>query len=127
MTSGSTGEPKGVLLTHGNAWSNLRATVSAFRTNTGPSPLRDEPRPPNLIANPLSHTAGVVRLLFALYVGRSVVVLRKFSGALTKRLLDIHDIDNLTLNPTMLRMLLDETQPGDGSERSSMCRRARRR
>jgi long-chain acyl-CoA synthetase len=113
LTSGSTGAPKGVLLTHDNAWANLRATVSAFRSDTGPSPLPDSPKPPNLIANPLSHTAGVVRLLFALYVGRSVVLLRKFSGALTRRLVEQHGIDNLTLNPAMLRMLLDETGPGD--------------
>ena len=113
LTSGSTGAPKGVLLTHDNAWANLRSTVSAFRSDTGPSPLPDAAKPPNLIANPLSHTAGMVRLLFAQYVGRDVVLLRKFSGALTKRLVDEHGIDHLTLNPAMLRMLLDETQPGD--------------
>ena len=55
----------------------------------------------------------MVRLLFALYVGRNVVLLRKFSSALAKKLIDEHGIDNLTLNPAMLRMLLDETQPGD--------------
>jgi long-chain acyl-CoA synthetase len=113
LTSGSTGVPKGVVLTHDNAWSNLRATVSAFRSDPGPSPLPDTDKPPNLIANPLSHTAGIVRLLFALYVGRNVVLLRKFDGAMTKRLVDQHGIDNLTLNPAMLRMLIDELEPGD--------------
>jgi acyl-CoA synthetase (AMP-forming)/AMP-acid ligase II len=113
LTSGSTGAPKGVLLTHDNAWSNLRATVSAFRSDVRPSPLPAQRKPPNLIANPLSHTAGIVRLLFALYVGRDIVLLRKFSGAATKRLVDRHGVDQLTLNPAMLRMLLDETEPGD--------------
>jgi long-chain acyl-CoA synthetase len=113
LTSGSTGAPKGVLLTHDNAWSNLRATVSAFRSDASPSALPAERKPPNLIANPLSHTAGIVRLLFALYVGRDIVLLRKFSGAVAKRLVDEHGIDQLTLNPTMLRMLLEETRPGD--------------
>jgi long-chain acyl-CoA synthetase len=102
-----------VVLTHDNAWSNLRATVSAFRSDTGPSPLPDARKPPNLIANPLSHTAGVVRLLFALYVGRDVVLLRKFDGALAKRLVDAFGINNLTLNPAMLRMLLDQVPPGE--------------
>jgi acyl-CoA synthetase (AMP-forming)/AMP-acid ligase II len=113
LTSGSTGEPKGVMLTHDNAWASLRATVSAFRSDTGPSPLPDGAKPPNLIANPLSHTAGIVRMLFNLYVGRDVVLLRKFNGAMAKRLIDAHGINNLTLNPTMLRMLLDQVPAGE--------------
>lgn len=113
LTSGSTGKPKGVALSHDNAWANLRATVSAFRSDTAPSALPPEPKPPNMIANPLSHTAGVVRLLFALYVGRSVVLLRKFDGAVANRLVGHHGIDNLTINPTMMRMLLDQVPVGE--------------
>jgi acyl-CoA synthetase (AMP-forming)/AMP-acid ligase II len=111
LTSGSTGAPKGVLLSHGNGWANLRATVSAFRSHTAPGPLPTEPKPPNLIANPVSHTAGVVRLLFALYVGRSVVLLRKFDAGAAKAAIDRHGIDNMTINPTMMRMLLEELDP----------------
>jgi long-chain acyl-CoA synthetase len=112
LTSGSTGKPKGVALTHDNAWANLRATVSAFRRDTSPTPLPATPKPPNLIANPLSHTAGVVRLLFALYVGRTIVLLRKFDGATAHRLIARHGIDNLTINPAMIRMLIDQVPPG---------------
>ena len=112
LTSGTTGEPKGVVLTHDSAWSNLRATVSAFRSDTGPTGLAGDDKPPNLIANPLSHTAGVVRLLFALYVGRRIALLRKFDGVVAKRLLDRHGIDNLTINPTMLRILLESLPEG---------------
>jgi long-chain acyl-CoA synthetase len=113
LTSGSTGRPKGVVLTHDNAWANLKATVSAFRSDTSPTALPATPKPPNLIANPLSHTAGVVRLLFALYVGRSVALLRKFDGIVAKRLLDRHGIDNLTINPAMMRILLDQLPVGE--------------
>jgi long-chain acyl-CoA synthetase len=112
LTSGSTGAPKGVVLTHGNGWSNVRATVSAFRRDTTVAPIPDAPKPPNLVANPVSHTAGVVRLLFALYVGRAVVLLRKFDAIAAKRAIDRHAIDNLTINPAMLRMLLEEL-PGN--------------
>ena len=112
LTSGTTGEPKGVVLTHESAWSNLRATVSAFRSDTGPTALAADEKPPNMIANPLSHTGGVVRLLFALYVGRRIALLRKFDGPTAKRLLDRHGIDNLTINPTMLRILIESLPPG---------------
>jgi long-chain acyl-CoA synthetase len=108
LTSGSTGKPKGVVLTHDNAWASLRATASAFRSETGPTPLPSSRKPPNLIANPLSHTAGAIRLLFALYVGRSIALLRKFDGVAAKRLIDRHGIDHLTINPTMMRVLLDQ-------------------
>ena len=113
LTSGTTGAPKGVVLTHDSAWANVRATVSAFRSDPAPSPVAGDDKPPNLIANPLSHTAGVVRLIFALYVGRRIALLRKFDGRAAKRLLDAHGIDNLTLNPTMLRLLLDALSPGE--------------
>ncbi|MGH7749960.1 MAG: class I adenylate-forming enzyme family protein, partial [Candidatus Dormibacteria bacterium] len=114
LTSGSTGRPKGVTLSHAAVWANLRATVSAFRTETRPTPIAAEPRPPNLIANPLSHTAGLVRLLFALYVGRSVALLRKFDARAAHAAVLRHGIDHLTLNPTMLRMLLDDLPAGTG-------------
>jgi long-chain acyl-CoA synthetase len=113
LTSGSTGQPKGVALSHGAVWANLAATVSAFRSDPRPTPIAAEPKAPNLIANPLSHTAGIVRLLFALYVGRSIVLLRKFDARATHSAVHRHGIDHLTLNPAMLRMLLDELGPGE--------------
>jgi long-chain acyl-CoA synthetase len=114
LTSGSTGKPKGVALSHAAAWANLAATVSAFRRDTRPAPIPAEPKPPNLIANPLSHTAGIVRLLFALYVGRSVVLLRKFDARAAQAAVLRHGIDHLTLNPAMLRMLLHDLPPDAG-------------
>jgi len=112
LTSGTTGTPKGVPLTHANAWSNLRSTVSAFSRRTGAFPIADPRKPPNLVANPLSHTAGILRLLLALYVGRRVVIVGKFRADLVVRLLERHEIDNLTINPTMIRILLEDVPEG---------------
>jgi long-chain acyl-CoA synthetase len=53
-----------------------------------------------------------VRLLFALYVGRSAVLLRKFDALAAKRAIDRHGIDNLAINPTMIRMLLEALPVG---------------
>jgi long-chain acyl-CoA synthetase len=66
------------------------------------------------VANPFSHTGGLVRLLLALHVGRRLVVLRKFDPLKALAAVHRHGIDNLTINPTMIRMLLDAVPPGDG-------------
>jgi long-chain acyl-CoA synthetase len=77
------------------------------------APLPTETKPPNLVANPFTHTGGLVRLLLALYTGRSLVALRKFDPLKAKAAIDAHGIDNLTINPTMMRMLLDALPEGD--------------
>jgi long-chain acyl-CoA synthetase len=112
LTSGSTGTPKGVPLTHGNAWANLRSTASAFSSRTDRFPVAPADRSPNLVANPVSHTAGILRVLLASYVGRRIVLVGKFNVPLVLDLLDQHGIDNLTINPAMIRMLLEETPEG---------------
>lgn len=112
LTSGSSGKPKGVALSHGNLWANLRSTVLSFSREGDPKPLTNPPPTANLIANPLSHTGGLLRLLIALYVGRPVVLLRKFDAQVAKRVIDRHAVNNLTINPSMMKMLLDDLPGG---------------
>jgi long-chain acyl-CoA synthetase len=107
LTSGSTGRPKGVPLGHEGAWAMLRTTVSAFRSDTAPAPEMTADRTPNLVAQPLTHTAGLVRLLFCLYVGRGLILLPKFDAAQAHAAVLWHGIRQLTLAPAMLRMLLE--------------------
>jgi long-chain acyl-CoA synthetase len=113
LTSGSTGKPKGVTLSHGNLWANLRSTVLSFSRDGGPKPLADPPPTANLIANPLSHTGGLLRLLIGLYVGRPLVLLRKFDPVVARRVVERHRINNLTINPSMMKMLLDGLPEGE--------------
>jgi long-chain acyl-CoA synthetase len=112
LTSGSTGKPKGVTLSHGNLWASLRSTVLSFSRDGGPKPLTDPPPTPNLVANPLSHTGGLIRLLIGLYVGRPLVLLRKFDPEMAVRAVRRHRINNLTINPSMMKMLLDGLPAG---------------
>jgi long-chain acyl-CoA synthetase len=113
LTSGSTGKPKGVTLSHGNLWANLRSTVLSFSRDGAPKPLADPPPTANLIANPLSHTGGLLRLLIGLYVGRPLVLLRKFDPVVARRVVGRHLINNLTINPSMIKMLLDGLPAGE--------------
>jgi long-chain acyl-CoA synthetase len=113
LTSGSTGRPKGVTLSHRNIWASLRSTVLSFSRDGGPKRLADPPPPPNLVANPLSHTGGLIRLLIGLYAGRPLVLLRKFDPTVARRMVERHAINNLTINPSMMKMLLDGLAEGE--------------
>jgi long-chain acyl-CoA synthetase len=57
---------------------------------------------PNLLALPLFHSGGQQALLFALHVGRSIVIMERFRVQTLQRLVAEHAIDNLFLMPTML-------------------------
>ena len=69
-TSGSTGEPKGVMLTHGNMCAAVRAVNAYLRLDDGDviySPL------------PLSSSYGLYQLLLGLAIGATVVLDRSFT------------------------------------------------
>jgi len=116
-TSGTTGAPKGVLLSHGNLLANARNISAEHRLGVGDRVLA---------SLPLYHINGlVVTLLAPLYHGGSVVMTPRFSARTFW-----HDVSRMrctwiNLVPTIVAYLLSGEQP-DGCDRSALrfCRTA---
>lgn len=96
-TSGTTGTPKGVMLTHENL---AAAFDSTFRQN----PNLD--RGPILNALPLTHVYGVLALNMANRWGWSTVLMRQFEPGKALEAIERHQINYLPVVPTMLMYLL---------------------
>lgn len=103
FTGGTTGLPKAVTVTHSGTRSSLSTLAKASKRGLeGPYPAVDEGVTPNLLALPLFHSGGQQALLFALYVGRSLVLMERFRVQILSALVEKYKIDNLFLMPTML-------------------------
>ncbi|HWH95288.1 MAG TPA: AMP-binding protein [Baekduia sp.] len=97
-TGGTTGRPKGVMLSHGNLLANARHNLIA--TGHGPEDRW-------LHVCPMFHVAGTANVLAATWVGARQVVLPRFEAAAVCAAVEEHAITHAALVPTMLGMLLD--------------------
>jgi long-chain acyl-CoA synthetase len=97
-TGGTTGRPKGVMLSHGNLLANARHNIMA----TGHA-AQDR----WLHVCPMFHVAGTANVVAATWVGAYQVVLPRFDAAAVLAAIEDHRITHLVLVPTMLGMLLD--------------------
>ncbi len=103
FTGGTTGLPKAVTVTHDGTRNSLRTLARVSKRGVeGPYEAVPESVSPNLLALPLFHSGGQQALLFALHVGRSIVIMERFRVETLARLVDEYWIDNLFLMPTML-------------------------
>jgi long-chain acyl-CoA synthetase len=103
FTGGTTGLPKAVTVTHSGTRQSLMTLARASKRGVEPPyPLVDDGVSPNLLALPLFHSGGQQALLFALFVGRAIVLMERFRLEALERLVAEHKIDNLFLMPTML-------------------------
>ena len=97
-TGGTTGTPKGVMLSHANLLANALHNLVA----TG---HRRETRFLNVC--PMFHVAGIANLYACAWVGAVQVVLPRFDAAAVLAAIERERITHTTLVPTMLGMLLD--------------------
>ena len=103
FTGGTTGLPKAVTVTHSGTRQSLMTLARASKRGVEPPyPLVDDGVSPNFLALPLFHSGGQQALLFALFVGRAIVLMERFRLEALERLVAEHKIDNLFLMPTML-------------------------
>jgi long-chain acyl-CoA synthetase len=98
-TGGTTGRPKGVMLSHGNLLANARHNLIA----TGHRPSDSW-----LHVCPMFHVAGTANVLACTWAGSRQVILPRFDAAAVLATIDSERITHTVLVPTMLRMLLDE-------------------
>ena len=98
FTSGTTGRPKGVPLTHESFSSYIMENVD---------PADPEIEEKNILTVPLYHVAGIQGVMAAVYGGRTLIMMRQFD---VKEWLDaVQDekANRAMLVPTMVKMVLD--------------------
>lgn len=100
FTSGTTGEPTAVPLTGGNLFAS--AVASAFRLGVLPNDRW-------LLCLPISHMGGLAPVFRTTLYGTTVVIHRGFDERSVAGAVRTLRATGLSLVPTMLRRLLDET------------------
>ncbi|MGJ9411437.1 AMP-binding protein [Aeromicrobium sp. CF4.19] len=110
-TGGTTGRPKGVMLTHHNLEAMTSLTLMGY-------PIGD--RPVYLAVAPLTHAAGV--LCFPILVsGGEIVIMRRPDVTLMLQTVERHRVTHLFLPPTLIYMLLDAPTLGSTDLSSLRC------
>ncbi len=97
-TAGTTGRPKGVMLTHD-------ALTAYPLENVNPADPEFAQR--TLLSVPLYHVAGVQVFLSSIYGGRTLVVEPQFEPGNWLRLVEDERVTRATVVPTMLKMAIE--------------------
>jgi O-succinylbenzoic acid--CoA ligase len=98
-TSGTTGRPKGAILTYGNHW--WSAVASALNLGLLPDDVW-------LACLPLFHVGGLSILLRGVISGMTAVVQPRFDAAEVNRAVDEHGVSIVSVVSTMLDRMLTE-------------------
>jgi acyl-CoA synthetase (AMP-forming)/AMP-acid ligase II len=98
FTSGTTGRPRGAIATHANVIVQ-HGFIHAVEWG-----ISAEDR--FLVATPLAHRTGMARLINALTLGASIVVMESFDPARAVALIEAHQVTVMGMVPTVCRMIL---------------------
>jgi acyl-CoA synthetase (AMP-forming)/AMP-acid ligase II len=96
-TGGTTGFPKGVMLSHGSLWASA-AAASTFMPAT--------PDAVTLHAAPMFHLAAFGGVVGALLTGATHAIIPRFDPGLVLESIERNKVTHVALVPTMIRMLL---------------------
>jgi len=106
FTSGTTAEPKAIVHTHRRLVDAAHTTASAYARDPAFRPrVAPGDRPPSVSFNPFGHMAALGRVIFRLYVGRSILLVPKFDVAVMRDLAARYPLDTLQLTPAMVHSL----------------------
>jgi len=96
-TSGTTGHPKGVMLSHGNLISNIRAVASIIDAPPGTV---------SLVVLPMSHVYGMLLMNLATVMGGRSILHSKFEPAEILKTIEQHRVERISLVPAMMHALI---------------------
>jgi acyl-CoA synthetase (AMP-forming)/AMP-acid ligase II len=99
FTAGTTGTPKGVMLSHSSFSSYIMANVE---------PVDMDVVEKNVLSVPLHHIAGIQAVMAAVYGGRTLVLQRQFDEEGWMKLVQEEKVDRAMMVPTMLKRLMDQ-------------------
>lgn len=98
FTSGTTGRPKGALLTRGNHWANAAGSQQR---------LAQQPSDVWLAVLPFFHVGGMAILLRAAWAGLPVVILPRFDAARVRAAIAQYRVTLVSFVAVMLQRVLD--------------------
>lgn len=96
FTSGTTGQPKGAMLTQGNI---------LYSAHAGATAMQATPEDNYLIPNPLFHIMGVTFMLRSLWTASTIVLMRKYS---VREALKTIEREKVTIHPGVPTMFILE-------------------
>lgn len=97
-TGGTTGSPKGAMMSHLNLWTNALGVIGSYGFLTGET---------HLLAGPMFHAAAGARVFSGALIGAHTVLMPSFDPLQWLQLVQQHEVKTSQFVPTMMSMLLD--------------------
>ncbi len=101
-TSGTTGKPKGAMLTYHSVFSNVRTNTNLYDYDETDV---------QLIVLPLFHSFGIFSVYYSIYVGGLIILVRRYDGEFVLALIDQYRVTSFFCVPPMLLGFLAVKNP----------------